>query len=335
MKLAQLGTPAQRLLAPSPTPLRWLSAARNLSCLACMLCTLGWLGTSPATSAQPPATPPVDLTEGLLDLLNEPSPPPAAPPTAGSGMRSTPGTLERGPDGVPLDGSDTGAGAAHPLSSIRRRMLLAADLLPQRQAVAQSRQAQAEALNELDRLIEQLEQMRSQPPTPGAASAGQSGNNPQSQSASGEPDSSGAEHPSQSADPAAADRAEQQAASNPNAADDASSAATEAALADQHTTSGEGDQPSDQPGDQPSDQPRDQAGEGSDSTPAGPTNSPGLSAGRARTSTLPLQDPRWLQQNAWGSLPQRKREQMQSRMVEQFLPAYRQDIEAYYRALAQ
>lgn len=47
-----------------------------------------------------------------------------------------------------------------------------------------------------------------------------------------------------------------------------------------------------------------------------------------------LRDPEALQRSAWGSLPDRVREQMQSRMVERFLPAYREEIEAYYRALA-
>ncbi len=53
----------------------------------------------------------------------------------------------------------------------------------------------------------------------------------------------------------------------------------------------------------------------------------------ARDANVQLADPRSLQQNAWGQLPQRVRQQMQSRMVEQFLPAYREQIEAYFQAL--
>ncbi len=53
----------------------------------------------------------------------------------------------------------------------------------------------------------------------------------------------------------------------------------------------------------------------------------------ARDAKVQLADPRSLQQNVWGQLPQRVREQMQSRMVEQFLPAYREQIEAYFQAL--
>ena len=40
-----------------------------------------------------------------------------------------------------------------------------------------------------------------------------------------------------------------------------------------------------------------------------------------------------LQQDVWGSLPKQVRQKMQSRMVESFLPEYRKQIEAYYRAL--
>ncbi len=46
-----------------------------------------------------------------------------------------------------------------------------------------------------------------------------------------------------------------------------------------------------------------------------------------------LADPKALQQSVWGQLPERVRQQMQSRMVEQFLPAYREQIEAYFQAL--
>lgn len=50
-------------------------------------------------------------------------------------------------------------------------------------------------------------------------------------------------------------------------------------------------------------------------------------------SSLRRNDPTALQQSVWGHLPERVRSQMQSRMVEEFLPSYRQQIEAYYRAL--
>ncbi|MEZ6136063.1 MAG: hypothetical protein R3C53_14275 [Pirellulaceae bacterium] len=46
-----------------------------------------------------------------------------------------------------------------------------------------------------------------------------------------------------------------------------------------------------------------------------------------------LADPQAMQQSVWGHLPERTRTQMQSRMVEQFLPSYRTQIEAYFKAL--
>jgi hypothetical protein len=46
-----------------------------------------------------------------------------------------------------------------------------------------------------------------------------------------------------------------------------------------------------------------------------------------------LADPQALQQDVWGQLPEQLRKQMQSRMVERFLPSYRTQIEAYFQAL--
>jgi hypothetical protein len=48
-----------------------------------------------------------------------------------------------------------------------------------------------------------------------------------------------------------------------------------------------------------------------------------------------MADPKRLQQDVWGQLPEQVRKQMQSRMVERFLPSYRPQIEAYFRALMQ
>lgn len=62
--------------------------------------------------------------------------------------------------------------------------------------------------------------------------------------------------------------------------------------------------------------------------------SPGQS-GAAGPLVLDPKDPVSLQQGAWGHLPSQTRSQMQSRMVEQFLPSYRERLEAYYRALLQ
>ena len=54
----------------------------------------------------------------------------------------------------------------------------------------------------------------------------------------------------------------------------------------------------------------------------------------ARNADVQLADPRAMQQKVWGQLPDRVRQQMQSRMVEQFLPSFREQINAYYRELA-
>ncbi len=55
--------------------------------------------------------------------------------------------------------------------------------------------------------------------------------------------------------------------------------------------------------------------------------------GRAARPKVELVDPKTLQQNVWGQLPEQVRKQMQSRMVEEFLPSYRQQIEAYFQSL--
>ena len=56
-------------------------------------------------------------------------------------------------------------------------------------------------------------------------------------------------------------------------------------------------------------------------------------AGRQASGQVRLADPKALQQDVWGHLPERMRAQLQSRMVEQFLPSHREQIEAYFRAL--
>ncbi len=48
---------------------------------------------------------------------------------------------------------------------------------------------------------------------------------------------------------------------------------------------------------------------------------------------LDRNDPTSLQNGVWGHLPERIRSRMQARMVEEFLPDYREQLEAYYRAL--
>lgn len=63
-----------------------------------------------------------------------------------------------------------------------------------------------------------------------------------------------------------------------------------------------------------------------------PQATPG-NAGKSPDAEVLLADPRALQLNAWGSLPDSVRAQMQSQMVERFLPSYREQIEAYFKTL--
>ena len=65
----------------------------------------------------------------------------------------------------------------------------------------------------------------------------------------------------------------------------------------------------------------------------GEPENPPTQKGTAGGVNVELSDPKALQQDVWGQLPSRVRQQMQSRMVEQFLPAYREQIEAYFQAL--
>lgn len=55
--------------------------------------------------------------------------------------------------------------------------------------------------------------------------------------------------------------------------------------------------------------------------------------GETADTKVRLSNPRDLQMDVWGMLPDNVRAQMQSQMVEQFLPSYRAKIEAYFRAL--
>jgi hypothetical protein len=65
----------------------------------------------------------------------------------------------------------------------------------------------------------------------------------------------------------------------------------------------------------------------------GEPENPPTQRGKGGSATVELADAKSLQQDVWGQLPSRVRQQMQSRMVEQFLPAYKEQIEAYFQAL--
>jgi type IV secretory pathway VirB10-like protein len=65
----------------------------------------------------------------------------------------------------------------------------------------------------------------------------------------------------------------------------------------------------------------------------GEPENPPTQRGNGGSAAVELADAKSLQQDVWGQLPSRVRQQMQSRMVEQFLPAYKEQIEAYFQAL--
>lgn len=239
------------------------------------------LAQSASVIAAPPsdqrgATPPTaprsesasGLTEGLLDLLTEPSvrqqPQKAAPPRAAD--RKT-------------DSDDVGDQSG-PLQTVRKNMLLVAGFLEQGQAGANTQQLQSDIVKRLDELIDQLDQPQ------------------QSPSSSGD-----------SRQPQSRDSAQQRGESQK-----------------QQVSRAQRQQSSAQPGD-----PKQGAGDGQSSNDP---NSGQFQQAGPRSTKVQLSDPKALQQQVWGQLPERIRQQMQSRMVEQFLPSYRQEIEAYYRALA-
>jgi hypothetical protein len=61
-------------------------------------------------------------------------------------------------------------------------------------------------------------------------------------------------------------------------------------------------------------------------------DAPGQSGMKGQVKMQPI-DPGELQRSVWGHLPERIRSQLQARMIEQFLPGYREQLEAYYRGL--
>lgn len=76
-----------------------------------------------------------------------------------------------------------------------------------------------------------------------------------------------------------------------------------------------------------------QADNGQAGSGEGAQDRPSQAGGAAADVAVDLADPQRLQQDVWGQLPEQIRQQMQSRMVESFLPSYRPQIEAYFRKL--
>ena len=217
---------------------------------------------SPKQSVEP------DLTEGLLDLVNEASKASSPTPTPGKKAES-----QLVPSDVGLQGEDLGERSSSPLQSVRQSMLIAAGLIQRGATGTDTQRLQTDIVQRLDELIEQLEKTpRNQEPPPSEKDKQQ-----REQTSQMEQDQSSTRQSRQNR-PSTSESQEQ----TQNASDNQQ-----------------------QPGVQ----------------------------GRQINSEVGISDPKALQEDVWGHLPERLRTQMQSKMVEQFLPSYREQIEAYFRAL--
>ncbi len=281
---------------------------------------LGITGLSPTYAAPPsngadkPATQEknANLTEGLLDLLNEPAPkpsrqtepssvtPPASPSPSkpiepepiGSEKRSNSQRMTPRSD----IGEDLGQGPGNPLSDVQLSMKTAAGWLKANRTLNDTRQLQKDIVSRLDDLISDLDQQSSK-----------------QRSSSNEPAPSSNSKQSQSTEQTQSQARSSTDSKQPTASD---------ASQDGEQSQGVAKSDPSQPG-------------GSNSQPSGPNSgNPGQGPLGKQGAQVDLKDPQALVRSAWGKLPERVREQMQSRMVERFLPKYREEIEAYYRALA-
>lgn len=247
-----------------------------------------------------------DLTEGLMDLLREPAKSQTSPAPAN---QSTPSEQS-----TPIDGEDIGQGPANPLAEVQLGMTTLAQWMRSRPDVARTKELQRDVVLRLDELIGQLEQQSSSPSQSAASSSSSASESSQAAQSQSQKSSSG--DPQSSANGA-----------NPNQSPKGRRPNNSP---DQHTADDKSGQ--DAESQNPSSRPQ-QPGQSDGGNNPQP-GQPGVSTMGSRNVTVDLNDPRALQRSAWGNLPERTREQMQSRMVERFLPPYRDEIEAYYRALA-
>ena len=289
-------------------PLRTLTLA--IVCCAPM----GSMAEDPPTQR---ATSPSELTEGLLDLLKEP-----AKTSSSNGAPARPSQPGNPAVAPPLDGEDIGKGPANPLAEVQLGMSTLANWLRAKSDLARTKELQRDVVLRLDELIGQLE---NQSPSQSNSSSGSS-----SSSSSGSAQQKSDSQSTSSSEPTAANNAQSaNRSANGNKADSGNKA---------ESSSGSSDNPADpsSTGNEPSNSKssnNNRPGQSAGRDPQQALGQPGISKIGERSVTVDLNDPRALQRSAWGSLPDRMREQMQSRMVERFLPSYRDEIEAYYRAL--
>ncbi len=271
---------------------------------AILIGSVVWIGggaaaaqdTEPARRAdQPPGSelPNSALIDDLLDLLQPPAKIAPAEPPPGDAAAGEP-VLR--PADVGLDGEDLGEAPGNPLIAVKQSMLIAAGWLQRGKADASTRQLQSDIVTRLDELIRQLEQSRKD-------------NSPEEQQ------------------PQEQDRQDQQQQRQEN----------QRLQSEQQQRAGSAERPPlPKPG-EPSLQGKPMPGQSPDEPggqPAGlqPAEGPG-EQGPVAPARIDLADPAALQEGVWGQLPEQVRKQMQSRMVDQFHPAYRRQIEAYFQAL--
>ncbi|MFN3193577.1 MAG: hypothetical protein ACE361_23900 [Aureliella sp.] len=205
------------------------------------------------------------LTDGLLDLLDEPS----NEPEMDSLPSSPPIDGDFTPGDVGLDGEDLGEASSNPLRAVRQSMMIAAGYLERGVTDRSTQVLQGDIVQRLDELIEEIESSNQNSPKQSQSSDSQQSEREQSSSF---------------------EKREREVTASEQVPDEDE--------AEQNLQKG----------------------------------SPGQTGVGAKVVEA-LKDPQELQEAVWGQLPERVRKRMQSRMVEQFLPSYREQIEAYYRSL--
>lgn len=239
---------------------------------------LGTLQASAAIQSQTTTLETVESDRGRKDAARN--------PTSQSESELTEGLVELLDDSSAPSASST----SDPLALIRRLMLEASVALGEDPSVQQATELQTKALRTLDALIGQLQQ-----PQPDQAAGDNSSSQQQAM-------------------------AQEQASAN-----DSQSGESESQLGSPGDTSPvtppDVNVPTDPNAPTNADSPSNSSG-----------NAPGNAAPGA-ASSVRGNNSMELQQDVWGHLPERIRSQLQSKMVEQFLPSHRRQLEAYYRAL--
>ncbi len=189
-------------------------------------------------------------------------------------------------------GEDIGPEPIHPLAEVEAGMRIVSMRMRAKRDADRTRQLQRDVVLRLDDLIGQLEKQSSSSSTSAASSSQENSS--------------------------AAQRSEQRPAANGSGQMPKPNGESRGDSQDKQANS--------TPSGQANNQPESKGGQ-----PMDGRGGPGASSAGPRNVAVDLNDPQALQRSAWGTLPERVREQMQSRMVERFLPAYRDEIEAYYR----